>query len=115
MPCFSPPAFGGPEAGEFPSIAFPLFRLPAGHLLPPRPLFHALCDPEGSQEGPTDDPDGYNTEKCTDTVDHNVLLGRTAPVDEGLVVFVSGGKADAEQTGDQHQRESPQSIYIKRE
>ena len=51
--------------------------------------------------------------KYPDAVDTHIPFGGASACHKGLVVFVPSREGDADEPGHQHQRESPQPVYIK--
>ena len=73
---------------------------------------------EGTEDrfpsGPSNDPGEDDAEEDSDGVNHYIPLRRASACDKRLVVFIAAGKGDADKTGDQHQPDTAQPIYIER-
>lgn len=69
----------------------------------------------GHAPGPSHNPYENNPDKNPNAVNGNIPFGRPSAPDKGLVVFVKGGKAYAEQAGHQHEGDAPEAIDIEGE
>ena len=62
--------------------------------------------------GPADDPYQDDPPENAETVDTDVLYRRRTAGYEGLMIFVSTGKAHTDDPGSQHQKKTVKAIYI---